>query len=58
MELSVLRVPFWEFAPWENQLPITNFLDLIFHLPKLETEHNVVPGRPPTKLVAFLFFDN
>jgi len=37
---------------------MTNFLDLTSHRPKLETEHNVVPGRPPTKLAAFSFFDN
>ena len=42
----------------ENQPLIAYFLDSTFRRPKIETEHNVVPGRPPAKLAALLFFEN
>ena len=54
----MLTFPFRESAACEKPLPITLFLDATFGFPKIETEHNVVPGRPPTKPAAFLFFEN
>ena len=44
----VLTFPFRESATQKNPLPITYFLDLTFRPPNMDTEPNVVSGRPPT----------
>ena len=54
---DLLPFPFRESATPEIPLSTPFSLDLTFHRANIDTEHSVVPGRPPTKLAAFSFFD-